>query len=60
MENVSKGDLGGDKMQEFFELIGNQAFPIAISVYLLTRVNTELASLKDAINKLTATIESKK
>ncbi|MDY3922967.1 MAG: YvrJ family protein [Ezakiella sp.] len=46
-------------MQEFFEIIGNQAFPIAISVYLLTRVNTELASLKDAINKLTATIERK-
>lgn len=44
-------------MAEIFDLIGNQAFPILISIYLLTRFESKMDGLKDAILKLTNMLE---
>ncbi len=39
-------------MSEFLEVIGNVGFPIAVSVYLLIRVENKLGELTAAIGEL--------
>lgn len=39
-------------MSEFLELVGNVGFPIAVSVYLLIRVEHKLGELAAAIGEL--------
>lgn len=44
-------------MEELFALIGNVGFPIAVSVYLLVRVEYKLEELGNSINELARVIE---
>jgi hypothetical protein len=39
-------------MEELLNLIGNVGFPIAVSVYLLIRVESQLSKLTTAIGEL--------
>jgi len=39
-------------MNELLNLIGNVGFPIAVSAYLLIRIETRLSELSVAINEL--------
>jgi hypothetical protein len=43
---------GGITMSEFLEVVGNVGFPIAVSVYLLIRVENKLGELTAAIGEL--------
>lgn len=43
-------------MEEFYASIANLGFPIAISVYLLVRIEGKLNVLTDSINELTKAI----
>jgi hypothetical protein len=43
---------GGITMSEFLEVIGNVGFPIAVSIYLLIRVENKLSELTAAIGEL--------
>lgn len=45
-------------MQEIVDLISNMGFPIAISLYLLIRIEGKLESLTISINNLSQTINS--
>ena len=47
-------------MQEIVDLISNMGFPIAISLYLLIRIEGKLESLTISINSLSQTINSTK
>ncbi|MDD7762221.1 MAG: YvrJ family protein [Firmicutes bacterium] len=40
-------------MQEIFEVLSNQAFPIVISIYLLTRFESKMDALRIGIEALT-------
>lgn len=52
---------GGDVMEinEFMNLIVNNGFPVAVSVYLLMRLEKQLSSLSASINKLNTIISTK-
>ncbi|WP_084315459.1 YvrJ family protein [Clostridium hydrogeniformans] len=43
-------------MDGFINLIANVGFPIAVSIYLLIRIEGKLESLTESINALTNTI----
>lgn len=45
-------------MEEIVDLISNMGFPIAISLYLLIRIEGKLESLTISINNLSQTINS--
>lgn len=45
---------------DFVQLIGNLGFPIAISVYLLIRLEKRIELLTNSINHLTNSIEKEK
>ncbi|MDO5717213.1 MAG: YvrJ family protein [Tissierellia bacterium] len=45
-------------MAEILETIGNQAFPIVVSIYLLTRFEGRIDALRTAIEELNRTIAS--
>lgn len=46
-------------INELMGLIGNVGFPVAISAYLLIRLEKQLASLSAAINKLNTIVSTK-
>lgn len=45
-------------MDGLVSLIGNVGFPIAVSIYLLVRIEGKLESLTASINNLSAVINS--
>ena len=45
-------------MNELVDMISNIGFPIAISLYLLIRIEGKLESLTSSINNLSQTINS--
>ncbi|GAA0109328.1 YvrJ family protein [Clostridium tertium] len=45
-------------MEEIVNLVANLGFPIAISLYLLIRIEGKLESLTNSINNLSQTINS--
>ncbi|MDF2676116.1 MAG: hypothetical protein K0Q97_408 [Bacillota bacterium] len=45
-------------MNEFIQLIGNLGFPIAVTAYLLVRIETKLSQLTSSIHELTTAIKS--
>lgn len=45
-------------MEALVSLIGNVGFPIAISVYLLVRIESKLESLTNSINTLSNVINN--
>lgn len=48
----------GDFVEELINLISNLGFPIAISLYLLIRIEGKLENLTISINNLSQTINS--
>lgn len=48
---------GGGNMDEIVMLVSNVGFPIAISIYLLVRIEDKLSNLTNSFNKLSKTIE---
>ena len=46
-------------MQDFFTLIGNLGFPMAVTAFLLVRIEARLGALNDSIQGLTQTIAQK-
>lgn len=54
--------MGGDKFMEINELINlivNNGFPVAVSAYLLIRLEKQIVSLSSSINKLNTIISAK-
>lgn len=47
-------------MKDFITLIGNFGFPIAVTAYLLVRIESRLSQLTESIHDLTTAIESMK
>ncbi len=47
-------------MEEIINIIGNFGFPIAITVYLLVRIESKLNQLTESIHELTTAIKSMK
>lgn len=47
------------EINEFMNLIVNNGFPVAVSVYLLMRLEKQLSSLSASINKLNTIISTK-
>ena len=47
------------EMDAFVSLIGNVAFPVAISAYLLIRLEKQIIGLTSSINKLNTIISTK-
>lgn len=47
---------GVEDMDNLVTLIGNVGFPIAVSVYLLVRIEGKLEVLSNSINNLSAVI----
>lgn len=45
-------------MEEIYTHIANLGFPIAVSVYLLVRIEGKLGSLTESINELSKVIAS--
>lgn len=45
-------------MKELVDLVSNIGFPIAVSLYLLIRIEGKLESLTNSINNLAQTINS--
>lgn len=45
---------------DLITMVGNVGFPIAISVYLLVRIEGKMEALTNSINNLTNTISSSK
>lgn len=45
-------------MDNLVGLIGNVGFPIAVSIYLLVRIEGKLESLTNSINNLSGVIKS--
>lgn len=43
-------------MEDLYTSISNLGFPIAVSVYLLVRIEGKLSTLTDSINELTKAI----
>ena len=47
-------------MNEVVSLIGNVGFPMAITLYVLTRLESKMEKLSESMNKLTNAIEVQK
>lgn len=47
------------EFKELISLIGNLGFPVAITAYLLVRLETQINSLASSINKLNTIISTK-
>lgn len=47
-------------METLIGLIGNVGFPIAVSIYLLVRIEGKLENLTESINSLTNVINNMK
>ncbi len=47
------------EVNELINLIVNNGFPVAVSVYLLIRLEKQLSSLSASINKLSTIISAK-
>ena len=45
-------------MEEFYSLVANVGFPIAVAGYLLLRQESKMDRLTDAVNKLASIIET--
>ncbi|MFB0959265.1 YvrJ family protein [Clostridiaceae bacterium HFYG-1003] len=43
-------------MEELFNLVGNLGFPIAVTLYLLIRIEGKLELLTQSINQLSRTL----
>lgn len=43
-------------MEELFNLVGNLGFPIAVTLYLLIRIEGKLELLTQSINQLSKTL----
>jgi hypothetical protein len=48
---------GDDFMDSIVNLIGNVGFPIAVSIYLLVRIEGKLENLTSSINSLSGVID---
>lgn len=46
-------------MQEFFSAVGNVGFPMAVTAFLLVRIESRLGALNDSIQLLIQTIARK-
>ena len=46
-------------MQEFFAAVGNVGFPMAVTAFLLVRIESRLGALNDSIQLLIQTIARK-
>lgn len=44
-------------MEELAKLLTNYAFPVVVSLYLLTRLENRMGDLEDSIGKLKGTID---
>jgi len=47
-------------MNEVVSLIGNVGFPMAITLYVLTRLESKMEKLSESMNKLANAIEGQK
>ncbi len=47
-------------MDELFNLVGNLGFPIAVTLYLLIRIESRLEMLTQSINQLSRTLVGEK
>ena len=47
-------------MNEVVSLIGNVGFPMAITLYVLTRLESKMEKLSESMNKLSNAIEVQK
>lgn len=47
-------------MDELFNLVGNLGFPIAVTLYLLIRIEGKLELLTESINQLSRTLVEEK
>ena len=47
------------ELNELVNLIGNVGFPVAVSAYLLIRLEKQIATLTSSINKLNTIISTK-
>ena len=47
------------EMDAFVSLLGNVAFPVAVSAYLLIRLEKQIVGLTSSINKLNTIISTK-
>jgi hypothetical protein len=45
-------------MDDFITLLGNFGFPIAVTAYLLVRIESRLSQLTESIHELTTAIKS--
>ncbi|MGD9567986.1 MAG: YvrJ family protein [Sedimentibacter sp.] len=45
-------------MEDIMTIIGNFGFPIAVTAYLLVRIESKLSQLTDSIHELTTAIKS--
>jgi hypothetical protein len=45
-------------MEDFITLLGNFGFPIAVTAYLLVRIESKLSQLTESIHELTTAIKS--
>ncbi len=45
-------------MEEMLGLVGNFGFPVAVSIYLLVRIEGKLETLTESISSLSAAIRS--
>lgn len=46
-------------MTEFLAAMSNYGFPMAVTAFLLVRIETKLGDLNESIQRLTKTIEQK-
>ena len=46
----------GGEMEEIISMVGNYGFPIAVSFYLLLRLESKMDKLTESIAKLTLTL----
>ena len=54
--------MGGDEIMDITELMNlivNNGFPVAVSAYLLIRLEKQIVSLSSSINKLNTIISAK-
>ena len=52
-------EKGGDTRQDILSAIGNVGFPMAVTAFLLVRIEAKLAQLNHSILLLTRTIAQK-
>ncbi|MDW5298667.1 MAG: YvrJ family protein [Sedimentibacter sp.] len=45
-------------MEDLLNLVGNFGFPIAVTAYLLVRIESKLTQLTESIHELTTAIKS--